>query len=149
MQRIPTVADALGLQPSDNLRIFYSAADVGGATWYRLRLGNFASADEALVTLEKLKADFPGAWIDELDAGAAVTELLGHVIEDAPTQVGQRAASGNTKVDALMDEARTMMVEGDVSRAIQIYTKVLQLPDLALPACAGKERPDGARESGV
>ena len=131
MQRIPTVADALGLQPSDKLRVFYSEAEVGGATWYRLRLGNFASADEALVTLEKLKADFPGAWIDEFDAGTAVTELLVGVSEDAPERVGQRAVSGEAKVDALMDEARTLMVAGDVSRAIQIYTKVLQLPDHA------------------
>lgn len=131
LQRIPTVADALGLQPEGNQRISYSPAQVGGATWYRLRLGNFSSADEAMITLEKLKPDFPGAWIDEYDAGTAATELLSSVAEVSPVQVGQRAASGATKVDSLMDEARKMMVAGDVSRAIQIYTKVLQLPDHA------------------
>jgi tetratricopeptide (TPR) repeat protein len=131
MQRIPTVADALGLQPTADQRLFYSPAEVGGATWYRLRLGNFASADEALVTLEKLKADFPGAWIDEFDASITATELQSGVVEVAAVEVGQRAASGTTKVDALMDEARKLMVAGDVSRAIQIYTKVLQLPDHA------------------
>lgn len=128
LQRVPTLADTLGLQPSKDLRIFYSTAEVGGATWYRLRLGNFRSADEALVTLETLKSDFPGAWIDEFDTGTTVTELLGGVSEDSPGQVGQRAASGDAKVDALMDEARSLMVAGDVSRAIQIYTKVLQIP---------------------
>ena len=128
-QRIPTTADALGLQPAANQRIVYSEAEVGGATWYRLQLGNFDDADAALSTLEELKPDFPGAWIDKFDAGGASTELFVSTEDAEIDVVGQPASSGDSKVDALMDEARKLMVAGDVARAIQVYTKVLQLPN--------------------
>jgi tetratricopeptide (TPR) repeat protein len=50
------------------------------------------------------------------------------IIANASEPVSPGDPESISKVDALMDEARKTMVAGDTSRAIQIYTKVLQLP---------------------
>lgn len=125
-RRIPTAADAAGLLPATDRRIYYVPTDVSGETWYRLRLGDFTSSDEAVSVLAALQADFPGAWLDEVAADDSVTELP---LDPASTALQQSSLPvGESKVDTLMEEARKMMAADDVSRAIQIYTKVLQQP---------------------
>jgi len=146
-QRIPTVADIPTLQLVSNQRIYYSAAEVDGATWYRLRLGDFESADAAKTILAGLKSSFPGAWIDQVDAGAVAVELavaaeqaaaepINRPDDEQPnsaavTLVTADADAHAAKVDALMAQARQTMVAGETSRAIQIYTKIMQLPEHA------------------
>jgi hypothetical protein len=126
-RRMPTAADAANLQPAPDRRIYYSEAEVNGTTWYRLRLGNFESADAATSALAELQADFPGAWIDQVTTDAVAIEL---VVDAREVPVGPRSPAGDEfKVDVLMADARKAMAAGDVSRAIQIYTKVLQLPE--------------------
>lgn len=129
LQRAPTVADAAGLRPAGDQHISYSQAEIDGVTWYRLSLGDFESADQAATALAELKSSFPGAWIDKLDDDDVAIELLGSSEEVLPGQDEQRASSGDSKVDALMEDGRKSMVAGDVSRAIQIYTKVLQMAE--------------------
>lgn len=125
MQRVPTAADALELRPRANQRLYYSIASVNGTTWYRLRLGDFSSAADATNALAGLQEKFPGAWIDEVDKDSDAVDLdIAHTTATAPAE--PVAAS---KVDELMTEARQAMVAGETSRAIQIYTKVLQLPE--------------------
>jgi tetratricopeptide (TPR) repeat protein len=127
LHRIPTAADAPGLQPAAGQRIYYSEVEVNGTTWYRLRLGNFESADEALSRLTALQADFPGAWIDQVATDGVAIELL---VDTQEKPVGPISPVGDeSKVDLLMADARKAMAAGDVSRGIQIYTKVLQLPE--------------------
>ncbi len=48
--------------------------------------------------------------------------------ESDSTNTMSSADSANPKVDALMLEARNLVAVGDLTRAIQLYTKVLQLP---------------------
>jgi tetratricopeptide (TPR) repeat protein len=129
MQRVPTAADASGLHPAANQRIYYSAAEVNGTTWYRLRLGDFESVDKAVSALAALQADFPGAWLDQVDPNTVDVELFVAADQELTTPVVQ--GDGESKIDALMEEARKAMLAGDVSRAVQIYTKVLQLPEHA------------------
>jgi len=69
-KRIPTLADAANLQLAAHQRLFYSQAIVDGAIWYRLRLGDFDSPGSAKDVLLGLTANFPGAWIDELEPNA-------------------------------------------------------------------------------
>lgn len=129
MQRVPTAADALSVQPAAGRRLFYSEAVVDGATWYRLRLGDFDTAAEANTVLAGLSASFPRAWIDRADSGGAAIDLS---VATLPAgSVAESASGGETpdEIDALMEDARRAMIAGDTSLAVQIYTKVLQLPD--------------------
>jgi len=128
--RIPTVADASGLDLSPQQRLFYSEIAIDGKTWYRLRIGNFATGAAAAAALENLKATFPGAWVDEVDPGATSVELEAPLSEPAVAEADaiEIDASTAAKVDALMEDARKAMAAGETSRAIQIYTKVLQQP---------------------
>ncbi len=126
-QRIPTIADAPGLIPASNQKLYYSEANVDGETWYRLRLGSFSSVDEASVVLAGLRQKFPDAWIGEIDADDVTVEMI--AVKDDEMPALSSSGDGATKVDLLMEEARKSMVAGDTSRAIQIYTKILQMPE--------------------
>ena len=131
-QRIPTIADVPNLQLTANQRLFYSEAVVDGAMWYRLRLGNFDSPGSAKDALVGLTDNFPGAWIDELEPNANEIDLSVAVREFSEPQ-GTEADTdlATSKIDSLMEDARRSMIASDTSRAIQIYTKVLQLPESA------------------
>jgi tetratricopeptide (TPR) repeat protein len=131
LKRIPTIADAKGLELTASQRLFYSEVVVDGKNWYRLRLGSFASGEAAAAALGRLRADFPGAWIDEVDTDAQITEFTAapKVLAEEPVDFPGSDGSTVSKVDALMQDARNSMVAGDISRAIQIYTKVLQQPE--------------------
>ncbi len=126
-RRVPTIADAPGLVPAANQQLYYAQANVDGKMWYRLRLGNFSSADEASAALAGLRAKFPDAWISQIDASEVAVELIAGA-GDQPAVLSNLGADAS-KVDLLMEEARQTLVAGDTSRAIQIYTKVLQMPE--------------------
>lgn len=122
-QRIPTIADASGLAVPDGRRLYYSEALVDGVTWYRLRLGDFSSSEEARAALSNLAGDFPDAWIDQRGPGVVDVDLVG--VENV---LSGAAPETTDEVDALMLEARREIVAGNTPRAIQIYTKILQMP---------------------
>jgi len=126
-RRIPTVADAPGLVPAANQKTYYIESNVGGVTWYRLRLGNFNSEDEASAALTEVVANIPDAWIDQVDVNDIAVELSVDAIDE--TALFSSLGEDATKVDLLMEEARQMLVAGERSRAIQIYTKILQMPE--------------------
>ena len=131
-RRIPTVADAPNLHLTASQRLFYSEAIVDGTIWYRLRLGNFDSPGSAKDALLELTSRFPGAWIDKLEPNANETDLTVAVREfSEPERTQPDDDLPTSKIDSLMEDARRSMIAGDTSRAIQIYTKVLQLPESA------------------
>ncbi|MCJ7591161.1 MAG: hypothetical protein MUO51_07390 [Woeseiaceae bacterium] len=128
-RRIPTIADAPDLILQPEHRLYYSEAVVDGTTWYRLRMGNFDSPGSASLVLADLIMNFPGAWIDQLEENSVDTDLTTVAQElSIPDELLADDGSANPKIDALMEDARRSIIAGDVSRAIQIYTKVLQLP---------------------
>lgn len=128
-RRIPTIADAPDVVLQPDQKLYYSEAIVNGVTWYRLRVGNFDSPASAKDVLADLIHDFPGAWIDQVGENSVDTDLTVAAkkasVQDDVLQVDE---SGNDKVDTLMEDARRSIIAGDTSRAIQIYTKILQLP---------------------
>jgi len=146
-QRVPTIADITNISVAANQRIFYTAVSIDGVPWYRLRVGNFGSEEEARIAVSNYEVDFPGAWIDAIDPvneSVDLTAAIAEVSQDSLPVVpvdkegsqsvssefpsDDSANSASSEVDLLMEEARQVMVTGDRSRAIQIYTKVLQLP---------------------
>ncbi len=128
-KRPPTIADAPDLMLRPDQKLYYSEAIVNGATWYRLRVGDFDSPAAAKEVLVNLIEDFPGAWIDQLEENSVDTDLTVAVRQASSADVPlSDDSSENDKVDSLMEDARRSIIAGDTSRAIQIYTKVLQLP---------------------
>ncbi len=122
-QRTPTLADAAGIEVPDGRRLFFSEALIDGVTWYRLRLGDFASAEEARNTLGWTSGRFPDAWIGKGGDASTDVELVG-----ASSVAATPLPEDGDEVDRLMAEARREIVSGNTPRAVQIYTKVLQLP---------------------
>jgi len=122
-RRIPTIADAPNLQLQADQRLYYYKVSIDGTNWYRLRLGNFNSGDSAKRARDQLGTSFPGAWIDQIETKGEVVEMTVAAVA-APT-----VNTPNSKVDSLMEDARRSIIAGDMSRAIQIYTKILQLPE--------------------
>jgi hypothetical protein len=144
-QRRPTSADLPVLSLTSGQTLFVTEAQIDGATWYRTRLGHFSTAEEAQASLANIKGRFPAAWIDRAASNPrAVEDLLplppgpGDIeLEPAPDvqpvrpgsdAVASGAAPGNNKTASLMVDARRAMTGGEISRAVQIYTKVLQMP---------------------
>lgn len=139
-KRMPALSDIRDVRLDPGLRISVAEVDIDGDTWFRLRVGNFDSSAEARDFLAGLEQDFPGAWIDRLDESqesteltAAVEDLMQDAEADTPLKPGDNSSS---RVESLMVEARKTMIAGDRSRAIQIYTKIMQLPADPLQADA-------------
>ena len=123
--RYPATADIPVMTLEKDQKLFISEAQIDGQTWYRMRVGYFASAEEASRVLRQLRDQYPTAWIDR--EGAAVAALP---VPETPVaaEVVVSTEAGGASGD-LMQDARRAMTRGEISRAIQIYTKVLQQPD--------------------
>lgn len=133
--RPPATADLPKLRLDQKRDIFVTEAVIDGKLWYRTRVGYFASADDAARILRQLRAQYPTAWIDRADEGAIPIPVVTAppIEESAVTESPQQAVAdvSGSKSEQLMREARTTMIRGELSRAVQIYTKVLQLPETA------------------
>lgn len=139
-RRPPGVADLPNLDPGPGRKFFYTEELIDNETWHRLRLGYFESADSAAKALATLRNDYPSAWVDRADGGGEQVLLPLAASESPPIDMldaGDSAAAappsaaGNPadeKLETLMTDARKAMTAGEISRAVQIYTKVLQQP---------------------
>mgnify|MGYP001823472682 CR=1 FL=1 len=129
--RPPATADMPTIELDGDRELFVSQAIIDGDTWYRTRIGYFDTADEASRALRDFRAQYPGAWIDRTAVGETAVKLEQAAV-DAPVPEGPvepaAAAAADAEVAELMEEARRAMISGELSRAIQLYTKVLQLP---------------------
>jgi tetratricopeptide (TPR) repeat protein len=137
-----SLADIVAVARDSGQVVFETEATVGQKTWYRLRLGFFPSADAATSAVLKIRQQYPGAWIDRASAdevataGAetATTALASETVSDRVAESDPAAASAallpdsDAKADQLMADAHQAMTDGDVNRAVQIYTKILQMP---------------------
>ena len=118
---------------SPELNMFETEVVLAGVTWYRLRVGHFDSSIEAQIELRKLHDRYPTAWIDLAKTAAA------SVTARPPASASSKlpayktdpslASLGLDQVDQLMSEARRAMVAGEISKAVQFYTKVLRAPN--------------------
>jgi tetratricopeptide (TPR) repeat protein len=129
--RPPATADLHSIELRDDLELFVAQAVIDGETWYRVRVGYFETADAASRSLRKFRAHYPGAWIDREVATDTTTRIERPAAAPvtASTDAAATPVADDGKTASLMAEARRAMISGELSRAIQIYTKVLQLPD--------------------
>jgi len=130
-----------GIPVKQGQHVYVSTTNVAGVTWYRLRLGFFASEDEASAVLMGLASSFPRAWIgraemDEVQNAASLAVERGGVIAERPkTEVaatpattGAGAALPPERIEALRAEARTALIATDYETAIRDYTRLLEEP---------------------
>jgi len=147
-RRPPATGDLPGKDIAGGKTVLVAEALVDGVTWYRTRLGYYDSADAAAIDLRRVRARYPTAWIDragdETAAGiaAAIAEPASAPASEASpgnagtvaaepvlaTALPDSAVATDDKVAELMRDARRAMTAGELSRAVQVYTKVLQLP---------------------
>lgn len=133
--RPPATGDLPDLEQADGQELLVSQAVIDGTTWYRVRLGHFATAEAAARELARIRQRFPGAWIDR--AGAAAPLTVPALPDDpgpdraAPPETEASATGDDVpgdEIEALMQDARRAMTAGELPRAVQIYTKVLRQP---------------------
>jgi tetratricopeptide (TPR) repeat protein len=131
--RRPVTADLPSLALPADTSLMVDEVMIDGQTWYRLQVGYFVSSEEAARSLRNFRRDFPGAWIGRAAEQAAMSTLQpapaptpAAVAADGATGTGP--ATAPDKIAGLMNEARRAMTAGELSRAVQIYTKVLQQP---------------------
>ena len=132
-QRPPATADMPRIALPEDKRVFVSEVEIDGATWYRVRVGNYVSAEAAARALAELRTQYPDAWIDRADAddGTRISAAPNPAPGPAHVEPPVPAAASDETVDKaaqLMNDARQAMTMGELSRAVQIYTKVLQMP---------------------
>ncbi len=118
--RTPTIADAPELRPGTDKQLYYREVRINGTPWYQLKIGYFDSADSAEQFLDELTTSYPAARVGPVESGSQAVVL---------TDPESTVEVAITKVDTLMEDARKSIISGDTSRAIQIYTKVLRLPE--------------------
>lgn len=129
-ERPPATADFPSLELDAGLELMVTEAIIDGQTWHRLRVGYFDSSEAAARNLAEMRREFPTAWIDRDDPLVSRIEATGPAPppssgenDEAPDSVG---TTTDSKLAELMAEGRRLMTAGELSRAVQIYTKVLQ-----------------------
>jgi len=119
-------SDMSAVEVAPGLEVFESEVLLAGVTWYRLRLGQFASSAEAQAALVNLRNQYPTAWIDRAEKATATVAERRPEVDTANIAF---ASIGLDKIDVLMNDGRLAMVAGENSMAVQIYTKVLRVPN--------------------
>ena len=125
-----TAADRVLANVSPGLNVFESEVVLAGVTWYRLRLGTFNSADAAQAELRKLQETHPHAWVDRVKDPKEIPDdavATANARQDSQANHGSLAL-GLDEIDELMAQARQAMISGEISRSVQLYTKVLRAP---------------------
>lgn len=123
--RYPATADIPVMNLARDQKLFITEAEIDAKTWYRMRVGYFDSAEAAAVVLRDVRAQYPNAWIDREAAGSAQPDAV-ELVSQPTAEPVEEIADG--KSEQLMADAKRAMTAGEISRAIQIYTKVLQQP---------------------
>jgi hypothetical protein len=140
-QAAPALVSGVPIQQGQHL--YVSTTTIGGVTWYRLRLGFFATEDEASAVLTGLAASFPRAWIgraepDEVQSAGSLAVARGGTVAErpkgdvaavaAPTTTATGPALPPERIEELRAEARKALIAGDYQTAIRDYTSLLGAP---------------------
>ncbi len=136
-RRPPGVGDMPKLDLDRGQSVFVTEAIIDNVTWYRLRLGYFDTAQDAARQLASVRRQYSSAWIDRANETKMTSRapLVSSAVEpnaaapsDAlPAPIAHDIANDDN-LTRLMSDARRAMTAGEISRAVQIYTKVLQQP---------------------
>ena len=127
-QRYPAPSEIPVMTLQKDQKLFISEALIDGTTWYRMRVGYFASAEAASKVLREVRAQYPTAWIDRESVAAESSEIPPAVAVQRTTEAQDELPAVSGKTADLMTAAKRAMTAGELPKAIQIYTKVLQQP---------------------
>jgi len=127
-ERPPATADLPVVALPEDKKLFVSEALIDGTRWYRVRVGYYASAEDAARELRVLREQYPGAWIARAESAEAEATDIRTSAAKAPAEIPAVAPEEAGEIAALMADARRAMTAGELSKAVQIYTKVLQQP---------------------
>lgn len=134
-------------------QVYVTTFEIRGRTWYRLRLGFFPTQAEAVRMQKKLKALYPKAWVtktplperlaasesappvkarptDKQDKAASAEQALARAETTRPKQLNLPPLT-DEQLTGLMTEAQTEMTANNLTRVIQLYTKVARYTDHA------------------
>ena len=127
-ERPPATADLPVVALPEDKKLFVSEAMIDGTKWYRIRVGYYASAEDAARELRMLRDQYPGAWIARADSIEAEAIDIRTTAAETPAEAPALAPEEAGEIAALMADGRRAMTAGELSKAVQIYTKVLQQP---------------------
>ena len=143
--RPPATADNPDLVVAAGHKVYFTTVQLDGKTWYRVRLGFFDSKKTAAAQLATVKQKYPGAWVDRASDAEISTHRPAVVAATSSSQrsggeqslalaasqssVKTRPPVSDEKLASLMSDGRRAMIDGQLSQAVQIYTKVLQYPE--------------------
>ena len=127
-ERPPATADLPVVALPEDKKLFVSEAMIDGTKWYRIRVGYYASAEDAASELRILRGQYPGAWIARADSIEAEAIDIRTTAAETPAEAPALAPEEAGEIAALMADGRRAMTAGELSKAVQIYTKVLQQP---------------------
>ncbi len=140
----PTVVE--GIAVPRGAKPYVSQIEVDGQTWYRLRLGFFATEADARAALATLAEKFPRAWVGRAEteevrrasdfsfaAGATLVAKAPGADEQTVSATAAAPASGQStltpeQLQELQEKGRNAMLAQDYETAIKIYTQLLQEP---------------------
>jgi len=96
-------------------------------------VGYYDNSESAARALAALRGEYPTAWIDREDSAdpsaVSASAVIAPVTDESPgPELSAIDTATDGKVAELMAEGRQLMTAGELSRAVQIYTKVLQQP---------------------
>lgn len=142
-RELADVASRPAIDHPEGLRLYVSQTEIDGVPWFRLRLGYFASEDEALAALEPLREAYPRAWVGraepaEIEAAsafrfAAGEEKLGVFVADegtgaATTDGALSAPLPPERIAELEAAGRSAMLDEDYAAAVAAYSELARAP---------------------
>ncbi len=136
-RQAPTLETLPDLPVLLEYRLYTNSVTLKSKRWYQLRLGFFPTAAAARRVNDKLEKHFPGSWIVKVTE-QEVRHGENHALGTAPQPPAAPAPAAADKrkndmvpkqAERIMEEARRAMAQENYSRAVALYTKLLQMPD--------------------
>ena len=108
--------------------VHVSSVELAGVTWYRLRAGPIGARSEAQRLLAVAHEHFPRAWLGVSDESAAPEVVLPPVADLSPTTISDVALPAEEQ-SRLLAEAKRALAARNLSRAIELLTKLTRQPE--------------------
>lgn len=127
-------------EPLSAFAVYAVRFEENGVVWNRLRLGFFKTRTDAQRIKDELASIYPDAWIvrtsdqereSVYQAWLAARRAGNRNVALVPKSPPVELLPDNADAASLVEQARTLMTDGDYPRAIQLLTKALALEENA------------------
>ncbi len=131
-ERIDPGGEGAGVAPSGQI-LYMTKTQVDDQVWHRLRLGFFATEDEAHSAWLVLRGRYPQAWVTTVSLAERATAVAGSGITNAEsnritaTVAGQGPATlSEPEVTELLSQTRAAIIGQDYPHAIELTSRILE-----------------------